>query len=74
MTPRPPVTPHPPKLEEVLPICPPVEAAPILEEATRPNLLLVSTLDGQLSALDLSKVKFLTLKVKFIEQGGGGGV
>ncbi len=58
MTPRPPSTPHPPRqLEDVLPICPP-RAAPVLQPASTAlnNLLLVSTLDGQLSALDLSKV------------------
>lgn len=56
LTPSPPVTPHPPpRLEEVLPICPPRRPAPILQEAPLANLLLVSTLDGQLSALDLAK-------------------
>ncbi|XP_023320471.1 eukaryotic translation initiation factor 2-alpha kinase isoform X2 [Eurytemora carolleeae] len=49
---RPPSTLAPPVDDPILPLCPP---KPVFKENSRKNLLLVSTLDGQISALDLNK-------------------
>ena len=57
---RPPSTPAPPIDDPILPLCPP---KPVFKENSRKNLLLVSTLDGQISALDLNKEKHHFIKI-----------